>query len=351
MRELLGPFAASLRDFRKRRASLVLLIVAPLIMSITAFGSYQRLEGRREEVRQASAGDVEESALMCFFDECRFRRPGGEIFGSPFPRADLHGSERQRLLEAARAEVVRALAAEVRALETEFAPRRLFASRTRTAGTFWGVLFAIWFAAAIFGGEWRWSLWRTQLVQEPRRGRLLVAKLTSLWILVAVGFVVALGFVAAADAVFRVIFSVEASGGAGFGTLAGDAARSLIGIEAYATLAASLAVVVRGSLGGFGAPLLLILVDGLVTQRYVWLHRVLPGQQIAWLVRSIPSEIVVSTMWWEPTRSKTVCVAGGCRHVPLPPVGRPVAAAVLVAWIGLATLWAYAALRSRDIPQ
>jgi hypothetical protein len=387
-----GPFRAALAEARSRRAPVVLLAIAIGIVGLVAWGSYPGYRTRRALLEKAERGTLtpaEESFLVpgysCDGSSCRFIDPAtGEPFGPeipvvggavgvepgvgpgvepgvepgggpggvrpppiPEPGSLARSGLLPRLLPAIRESLEREAA--------RLAPRVTFAQRARTLGTFPGVLFGVLAAAALLGAEWRWGVWKTLLTHEPRRGVLLAARLATLWLLVAAGFAVALGAVAGLDAIFRAVARVGSSGGPGAGTLARTAAKGLLSVEVYATLAAALTMALRTSLAGVGS-LVVLLVDGLVTERFRALRHALPAQQVAALLAPREGFPGPGYVWWPRTEAGAFTCqpapGGGqvCFQTPLAPIPPTRAVLVLLAWVAALALGAWAALRARDAP-
>jgi len=411
MPSALGPFLAALRTGRKRRAAVWLLILAILLLGLLSFGTFMDFRQQRQYFNQALAqglfggincGDFEGEPPAAVPVEsqppegkptdgqstpgrpvgpqnCYFVGPSGEqvgptlspeeaqtffqtLKGPPQPGVDPEAAQRA-LFEKYRPILEPEFRKQLTVLEGAYSPRRLFVARTRMAGTFWGILFIIIFGATLLGADWRWSVWRTQLTHEPRRGRVLAGKIGALWVLVATGFLIALAVLGGLDQLFRTIFSVTAHGGPGYRSIAVDVARSLLPLEVYATIAAASALVARTSLVGLGFPLATLLADGLLTNRFSVLRPFSATQQIAWLVTRPETYTApyAPMAWWPKIVSKSVCtLARGvqqsgefvtCRDVKLPPIPEWRAMVVLGVWISVFVFAAYAMLRARDVPQ
>lgn len=390
MREVLSPVRAALRAGRKRRAAFVLAVLTIIILGLFAFGTFMDLRQQRRFLNEAlqnggffglscdpgeiGGGSPEGPQQL----QCRFMGPIGPIGPTisesevpflskpeqpPPPNFDPGATERE-LFEKYRAQIEPEFRRQIREFEGAYAPRRLLVARTRMAATFWGVLFVVMFGSTLFGAEWRWSVWRTQLTHEPRRGRVFGAKIAALWVLVAAGYVIVLAAIYGLDQLFRVLFDVTARGGPGYRTLAAELARGLLPLEVYATMAAVAATIARASVVGLGAPLAVLLADGLLTNRFSQLRPFSAAQQVAWLIPNPqqggggPFAVLA---WWPKITSKFVCTGvpqiqeGGlvdaCREIKLPPIPQGRAIAVLFAWMAVVLLAAYGLLRARDVPQ
>jgi hypothetical protein len=377
MRDVWPVVRATLRAGRKRRASLILLILVTALLGVIAFGTFMDLRQQRRFFDEAlrtggipitCEGSGESGGAIA----CRFMGPAGPLGPSleqeafepkdTPPGPDFRPPELE-LLRRMRSQIEPEFRRQIRQQEGNYSPRRLFVVRTKIAGTFWGVLFAVLIGATLFGAEWRWSVWRTHLTHEPRRGRVLAGKVISLWIMVAAGFAVVLTLLAGIDQVFRAIFDVSARGGPGYASIAIDVARSLLSLELYATAAGATALIARTSIVGLAAPLGMLLGDGLLTNRFSQLRPFSATQQIAWLItrpENAPGPFA-AVAWWPKITAKLTCAAGlresfdrftvPCREIKLPPIPQTRAILVLLAWVAAFVAAAYLALRARDVPQ
>jgi hypothetical protein len=270
-------------------------------------------------------------------------------FGVPISEDDLRRAIPE-LIPEFRADLAKA--------EQRLSPRASLQSRARAAGVFWGVLFAVLTTSTLIGAEWRWGVWRTLLTHEPRRGRMILAKLSTVWTVIAIGYAVTLAFTAGLDVIFRSISHVSASGGPSIAGIARTSGKSLLSLEVYSTFAAAAAMTIRASLGGIAA-LALLLGDGLATAKWHWLRHGLPTQQIAHLLPAPADNFFGGGyVWWTPvTGGQVTCTTspGGiiveCKELPLSIIPSWRAVAVLLAWIAGASLLAWVGLRSRDVPQ
>ena len=209
--------------------------------------------------------------------------------------------------------------------------------------------------ATFFGAEFRWGVWPTLLTHEPRRGRVLRHGSRDSG-RCSPGFRSSLAAVTGVDALMRTLDGVSATGGPSATRLAEQAGWSLLSLEMYATMAASLALIVRTSLAGV-ASLVIALGDHLAVQKYRWLRHFLPTQQIASLL-PMPTGVTSGYAWFPRITAGITCkppaTAGGfeiCTEVRFTPPPHWRASLIVAAWaIGFAML-AWAALRSRDVPQ
>jgi hypothetical protein len=287
--------------------------------------------------------------------------PTGQPFGPPVDPSVVQGNgatppdpqAQQQLLERLKPQIITAFHQFFAVVGREYSPKRIFLARARSLGSLWGVIFVALLGATLFGAEWRSSSWRTLLTHEPRRGRVLFGKFVALWLMVAFAFVVTLGLVSAADAIFRVIYHVGSGGGHGLGAITLGAGRALLGLEFFATLAAMFATILRSSLVGLGGPLAFVLLDGLASRHFVWLRHFLPDQQVAALLPHSGIYVDVSAPWWPRITYALKCgpFVSDCRVINFRPIPPGRAAAVLGAWLFAAAIGAYVVLRARDVPQ
>lgn len=377
MREALGPVFASLAQVR-RRSILFLFVAALVVWGLITWSYYTTYRSQRAALLAGERGDLRPEILYrlapggfsCMGEEpsptpqeqrCRFIDRLGREFGPTFtiqpPNPD-DPANKDPYLEAIKGALPSLLPEFRSQLEQDaarLAPRVVLRDRAETLGTFFGILFVVLIASTLIGAEWRWGVWRTLLTHEPRRGRVLAAKLAALWVAVAVGAIGLLAVTAGLDAVFRMMSNIEASGGPDVAILARVAGRSLLSLELYATVAAALATTIRTSFAGMGS-LLFILGDGLASGRFTWLRHFLPTQQIATLLPGHPFNQRPGYTWWPQITGIDRCqveATGGvnCFTTPLKPIPHWRASVVLVGWIVAFALAAWAMLRARDVPQ
>jgi len=374
VRETLGPYVASLTQARKRRAYRLLLAAMIGVFALITWSHYPSYRDDRARITKLESGQISAEQLIggygCSGTSCQLIDIHGRPFGPQIPISTPQPGEGQPgekpgepVPPISREQIqqyVPDLAAAMRAnLHVEaktLSPRSSLLSGTRSLGTFWGVLFAVFIAATIVGAEWRWGVWRTLLTHEPRRGRMLLAKFATVWTMVALTLAIILGITAGLDAIFRSISGIGTSGGPTTIGLLRGGGKSLLSVEVYATLAAMCTMVIRTSFAGIGS-LILLLGDGLATHKWTWLRVALPTQQIARLIPQ-PTAGIGGTYVWFPmaTTGRTEChvVPQGfsvCRETPLTPIPQWRAVAVLFAWIALATAIGWVFLRARDVPQ
>jgi hypothetical protein len=407
VRETLGPYRAALVQGR-RRSILLLTLIAVGIFGAVAWSSYGRL--RTERAFLALLESPQPLNEQSFFKfgvgfGCEFSGPGpgpgenpgraasGEIpppggespipvppklgggnpttcqlisrSGNPIgPRFPVNAGDENgprmdpAALEAVRPDMIREERINVAKAKVALAPGWIFQSRVRTAGAIHGVIFVVLFGATFFGAEWRWGVWRTLLTHEPRRGRVLAAKLGALWTFVAAGFVLALAVASGVDVVMRLLSDVHTSGGPSIVRLAKESGWSLLSLETYATMAGALALAVRTSLAGF-MPLPLTVGEWFLVRKFLFLRPFSPVQQVAYLVPHLPEDKVASGFGWFPAlTSKVTCrtlpgqsFAGVCKEIALRPIPHWRATLVLLAWIAAASLLGWMVLRRRDVPQ
>jgi hypothetical protein len=385
--EALGPYRAAL-TLRRRRSLIVLLVVAFTFFGVAAWSSYRVLNGQRRFLHELQTGTFTRDSLLRFGiacqggpegppgpggtpppgppAECQFVAPDGQPIGPTFQGEDpFSGSPGSGLSQAAidnmRPGLIAGQKTLVRQTEQVLGPRAMFSTRVRALGTFVGIVFAVLLGATFTGAEFRWGVWRTLLTHEPRRGRVLAGKLSALWTLVAVGFVVALAVVSGVDVVMRLTSHVHASGGPTAVRLAKESGWAVLSLEVYATMAAAIALALRTSLAGITA-LLLAVGDHLLVDKYHWLRHYFPVQQIATLLPT-PERITTAYVWFPRVIGGVACeqapppagISGPafqqCREILLKPIPHWRASAVLAGWIVAFAFGAYSILRARDVPQ
>lgn len=240
-------------------------------------------------------------------------------------------------------------------------------------GTVPGVLFAVLIASTFVGADFRWSYWKTAATVEPRRGRLILAKLTALWLLLAIGLVVLLGLSYGVNALFAQVYdldqpipSLNKVGSAylkiyttdqlDVADLLGTLGAAILSIGTYATFAAAAVVWARTSLAGPLASVGLLVLDGaLITPRLTAIRHASPAQQIAFLLPDIPhiSFDAVRGIWFERMDKIVSFSTVGPRSLQVTELSTIPdwrALSVLAAWIALGILIAVAGLRARDLP-
>lgn len=374
MRETLGPLLASLGQVR-RRSILFLFVAALVVWGLITWIAYTNYRSHRSAIQAVERGDLSGESIYRLMgsyscDEqqqhCQLIDNRGQPYGPTFavePFDKFAPGERDPFIEGVEKVLPQLLPyfkADLARLGARLAPRALLRDRTEALGTFFGILFVVLIASTLIGAEWRWGVWRTLLTHEPRRGRVLAAKLGAVWVAVAVGAVVLLAVTASLDAFFRQISDISASGGPRTLTLARVTGRSLLSLELYATVAAAFAVVFRTSFAGMGS-LLFILVDGLASRRFTWLRHILPTQQIATILPGSIFSDRPGYAWWPlletgAQRCETQTFGQGheafiCFPVRMKPIPHWRASVVLVGWLVAFALAAWAVLRARDVPQ
>jgi ABC-type transport system involved in multi-copper enzyme maturation permease subunit len=403
----LGPYRASMTQARRRRALKALLVATLAVFGLIAWSSYPNYRSQRKVLDGLENGRIDVEQLLqqsggfsCSESACQIVDRSGRGIGPEFPitpgqfgpqpapqpepstpsatttsgTPDATAAPTEQPppdkfgfggglpisredLERALPELIPEFRADLAKAEKRLSPRASFQSRARAAGVFWGVLFAVLAASTLIGAEWRWGVWRTLLTHEPRRIRMVMAKMATVWTVIAIGLAVTLAFVAGLDAIFRSISHVGADGGPSVAGIARTTGKSLLSLELYSTLAAAAAMTIRASFGGIAA-LALLLGDGLATMKWHWLRHVLPTQQIARLLPPPADNFFGGGyVWWTSVGSgRVVCEPRGvgiseCREIPVPPIPQWRAILVLLAWIAAASLIASFVVRSRDVPQ
>ena len=410
MAELLGPYRAALALGRRRSVIVVLAIVVAIAGAI-AWTTYRPLRQQKGFLAVLQAGNITQDnffqfapGVSCFGGDfgppfgpkprpdptdtatpdpgstagsgasptpgleqpepfptsneptCQFISNDGTPIGAPFQGDPFGGGGfSEETIEEIRPVLIQGQEELIARMERDLAPMRVFEVRIRALGTFLGIGFMILMAATLFGAEYRWGVWPTLLTHEPRRGRVLATKLAALWTLVLVGFLLSLAVITGVDALMRSLDGIDATGGPRVARLAKQGGWALLSLEMYATMAASLALMVRTSLAGI-ASLVVALGDHLAVAKYRWLRHYLPTQQIASLLPT-PTGISSGYAWFPRITAGIECEpapAGGfelCEEIVFPPTPAWRASLVLVAWIIGSALLAWWVLRKRDVPQ
>jgi ABC-type transport system involved in multi-copper enzyme maturation permease subunit len=292
---------------------------------------------------------------------CQFVGPDGTPIGPTFqgdPIAALkRGEVTQSFIDELKPQIVASLRKQVDEAQKELGLRRLLQSRIRSLGTFVGILFAVLFSATFLGAEIRWGVWRTLLTHEPRRGRMVASKLGAMLTYVLVGFILCLVVSTVIDVLMRNVLDVSTSANVGpaISRLVKEAGWAALSLGVYATISGALTLTVRTSLAGVTA-LLLLLGDHLLVSKFTWLRAYLPVQNVASLLPQ-PATITSGYVWPPLIEVKFQCVrqAGTvvveCKEIMLERIPHGRASLVLGAWVIGFMLAAWAAFRSRDVPQ
>lgn len=373
VRSTLSPLGAAIGAALRRRSLLILLVATLGVFGLMSWGSFSDLRSQRDLLDKAERGELRgfdvfqlRISTNCDGQTCTLATEDGSSLGITFPQPteeEFNKFDPNQLppelevIEQNMSQLVSALRENLDEQEHALSPAATLHSRARAAGTFWGVLFAVLAGASLLGAEWRWGVWRTLLTHEPRRGRVLLSRLAMLWIVVAGGLAVTLGFTFGTDALFRALTDVDATGGPGIMTLARSAGKSLLSLEFYASMAGALATIVRTSFAGIGS-LVFLLAEGLAAGRFNWLRHFLPAQQVGTLIPPFAGADTTGYAWWPPELVGSVaCTAtpGGfevtCTETLLKPIPQWRAALVLGAWVLVAALLAWIFVRRRDVPQ
>ncbi len=374
VRSALSPLRAAIGAALRRRSLLILLVATHGVFGLMSWGSFADLRSQRNLLDKAERGELRgfdvfqlRISTNCDGQTCTLATEDGRSLGVTFPQPteeEFNKFDPSRLppelavIEQNLPQLVDALRGSLDEQEGTLSPGATLRARIRAAGTFWGVLFAVLAGASLLGAEWRWGVWRTLLTHEPRRSRVLLSRFVMLWILIAGGLAVTLGFTVGTDALFRAITDVDATGGPGIETLARSFGKSLLSLEFYASMAGALATIVRTSFAGIGS-LVFLLAEGLAAGRFNWLRHFLPAQQVAALIPAFAGGVDTNGyVWWPPVLAGPVsCSAspGGfeviCTETLLEPIPHWRAALVLGAWALVAGLLAWIFVRRRDVPQ
>ena len=374
VRSTFSPVGAAIGAALRRRSLLILLVATLGVFGLMSWGSFSDLRSQRNLLDRAERGELSGFEVFelristhCDGQTCTIATQDGRSTGITFPQPTEETFNKFdpnqlppeiEVIEQNMPQLVSALRETLAEQEDTLSPAATLRSRIRAAGTFWGVLFAVLAGASLLGAEWRWGVWRTLLTHEPRRGRVLLSRFAMLWVVIAGGMAITLGFTAGTDALFRSITDIDASGGPGIGTLARSAGKSLLSLEFYASMAGALATIVRTSFAGIGS-LVFLLAEGLAAGRFHWLRHFLPAQQVATLIPQFAGGVDTNGyVWWPPVLAGSVsCSAtpGGfevtCTETLLKPIPHWRAAIVLGAWVLVPALLAWIFVRRRDVPQ
>lgn len=373
VRSALSPLGAAIGAALRRRSLLILLVATLGVFGLMSWGSFSDLRSQRNLLDRADRGELRgfdvfqlRISTNCDGQTCFISTGDGRSLGIEFPQPTEEQFNKfdpnalppeLEVIERNLPELVSALREALDEQEDTLSPGATLRARIRAAGTFWGVLFAVLAGASLLGAEWRWGVWRTLLTHEPRRGRVLLSRFAMLWIVIAGGLAVTIGFTVGTDALFRALTDVDATGGPGIGTLARSVGKSLLSLEFYASMAGALATIVRTSFAGIGS-LVFLLAEGLAAGRFHWLRHFLPAQQVATLIPQFAGVETTGYAWWPPVLAGSVsCSAspGGfevtCTETLLEPIPHWRAALVLGAWVLVAGILAWIFVRRRDVPQ
>ncbi len=373
VRSALSPLRAAIGAALRRRSLLILLVATLGVFGLMSWGSFSDLRSQRNVLDKAERGELRgfdvfqlRISTNCDGQTCTLATEDGRSLGIMFPQPTQEEFSKfdpnqlppeLEVIERNLPQLVDALRGSLDEREHTLSPGATLRSRIRAAGTFWGVLFAVLAGASLLGAEWRWGVWRTLLTHEPRRGRVLLSRFAMLWIVVAGGLAVTIGFTLGTDALFRALTDVDATGGPGIETLARSVGKTLLSLEFYASMAGALATIVRTSFAGIGS-LVFLLAEGLAAGRFHWLRHFLPAQQVATLIPQFAGVETTGYAWWPPVLAGSVsCSAspGGfeviCTETLLKPIPHWRAALVLGAWVLVAGLLAWIFVRRRDVPQ
>jgi ABC-type transport system involved in multi-copper enzyme maturation permease subunit len=292
---------------------------------------------------------------------CQFIAPDGQpigpqFHGDPFERF-RNGEVSQQFIDELKPALVRSLETQITTIERDLTPRRLFDSRVRMLGTFVGILFAVLFASTFFGAEVRWGVWRTLLTHEPRRGKMIASKFGAMLTYVLIGFALALIITSVVDVVMRSALDVTATSATPtIAHLAKETGWAALTLGTYASIAGALTLTVRTSLAG-AVTFLLVLGDHLLVTKFTWLRAYLPVQQVSSLLPR-PRDVASGYAWSDPILVKFECIARRadvpfreCKDIALKPIPHWRASLVLGGWLIAFVFAAWAAFRSRDIPQ
>jgi ABC-type transport system involved in multi-copper enzyme maturation permease subunit len=243
----------------------------------------------------------------------------------------------------------------------QLAPEQSHFFLLRFFGTAVGVFISMVLASTVVGADFRWSYWKTLTAHEPRRARVVLAKVVTIWLFILVGLAIVLGLSYPVNSLFAQIYDVRPFGGSPQADLLlDDLGRAWVVNGTYATLAAAIVLATRSNLAGLVGSLALLGIDGLVSGRVpVPSYRFgSPAQQVAAL---FPKPIALSSFadvpgaqWFAPMQITRVIERTpnsiSLEYTPLAPIPPEQAVVVLICWSLVFLLLAALAMKSRDIP-
>lgn len=215
---------------------------------------------------------------------------------------------------------------------------------------------AVLLAATLFGAEFRWGYWKTLSTTEPRRGVLVAAKLTNLWLLILVALVVILMVSYALHPLFARVYRVQSpEGWPSLPSVFETIGTAWLTIGFYATAAATLTVWVRSSLAGLVGAIGFVVTDGVLLLKVTIHRRASPVEQVAALMPDLGGFLsgVTAHVWFPQAATSTIEEHQGFTRTlttPLPPIHDWQAVAVLIAWALFFVGLGYLVVRKRDIP-
>lgn len=224
-------------------------------------------------------------------------------------------------------------------------------------GTATGVIMSAALASTLMGADFRWRYWKTLASHEPRRWRLVLAKLVTLWFFILIGLVVILGLSYPLNSLFARLYDVRTFGGVPQAASVADGlGRAWLVNCSYGTVAAAIVLVTRSNLAGLGGTFGFTLADGLISQRFSFLGYGSPAQQVAALFpqpdRFTSFNDVPGVQWFAPSESMGIIEVEGNRFFSTVPISIPDerAALILGGWVLVAVLLAVWAMKGRDLP-
>ena len=347
-----------------RRAFKFVALITLAMLIWLSWSNYKALAEHREEIRSAQrAIEDPNSRDVSIREGFRGRYPyfGSEVTKEEY-RSQLESFRSFSVLHATVAKHNLQLANSHRVILGFF-------------GTVPGVLLAVLVASTFFGAEFRWGYWKTSATHEPRRGRLIVAKLGATWLILGIGLSGLLALSYGPNAIFAEIYGLQEmipsldkvdprfqqtfSKQTGFSPLDPfvNLGAAWLSIGTYATFAIAAVIWARTTLAGPLASVGLLVLDGtLITPRLLAVRHVSPAQQIAFLLPDIPfTGFQAGKGIWYERMDRIVSFSGtGMESVPnlemLSNIPDWRALLVLAGWIVAAAGVAVIGLRARDLP-
>jgi hypothetical protein len=154
---------------------------------------------------------------------------------------------------------------DLRNLRTYLGPRYVHRFVLGFWGTLPGILTSMLLAATLFGAEFRWDYWKMLAIQEPRRVRIVGAKLIVLGLLTITGLLVLLLTSFGLNELFLNLhnFKVERVRPPLL-EIAGWLGRAFITTYTYGTIASAISVAFKSALSGFGGAFGVLFLDTFV---------------------------------------------------------------------------------------
>lgn len=225
-------------------------------------------------------------------------------------------------------------------------------------GTGWGITLAVLLAATLFGAEFRWGYWKTLVLHQPSRWRVVVAKFVVLFCLLLVGLVFLLAISYPVNWTFARIYDVDTVGRlAPPSALLRELMRSWLSTSAFAALAAATTMISGLGLVGAGGVMLFAFADGSFASSNLRLAKVFKlsfASLVADLFHYYPHVSLLRSYSWVVTPDwsppiEELAPPGHLTASGLAP-DQFFAVVVLLALALLAVLVTWAVVKRRDVP-